>query len=105
MRGFALGLAVLVGLGSLAAQARADERSPDGVWTVLDSMPAAQQNAPAGVRPNAFRAMRLDRPMLSAELAIIPHERTPEAAHPMRITLPRPDGGFESFDIVEYSMM
>ncbi len=45
----------------------------------------------------------LDTDMLKAELAMAPMEHAP--AKPMRITLPRPEGGFESFDIVEYSMM
>jgi hypothetical protein len=98
-----LGVALLVcGLVG-ASSARADVKSPDGVWTALDIMPAAQQRSEPWVRPVAFKALRLERDMLKAELSMAPMEHA--GAKPMRITLPRPEGGFESFDIVEYSMM
>ena len=45
MRSCALG-AVLLGVCGLfmTGQAKADERSPDGVWTVMNIMPKAVQN-------------------------------------------------------------
>ena len=106
MRSGMLGAAVPLLVGGLfgASEARADVKSPDGVWTALDIMPGAQQKSEAWVRPAAFKALRLNKDMLKAELAMAPVENAP-GARPMRITLPRPEGGFESFEIVEYSMM
>src|SRR5437016_3038573 len=103
MRTFAWCAAVIAGLVAVAAHA--DTTSPDGIWTVLDIMPAAQQNAEGWVRPATFKALRLNKDQLKAALVTAPMEHTPEAAHPLRLTLPRPDGGFEMFDVVEYSMM
>jgi hypothetical protein len=87
----------------MTGQARADERSPDGVWTVMDIMPKAVQDEQPWERPAVFKALKIDPDMLKAQLAMAPMEHTP--GQPVRMTLPRPDGGFESFDIVEYSMM
>src|ERR1051325_10696941 len=102
MRSCALGLALLVGIG-VSASARADEHSPDGVWTVLDVMPRQVQDEQPWERPAVFKALKIDQAMLKAQLSMVPMEQT--GGRPVRITLPRPDGGFESFDIVEYSMM
>jgi len=98
-----LSSAVLCSLS--AATALADLPSQDGTWTLLDTMPAAEQARDAFIRANQFQPARIDLPAMQARLALAPMERTPEAIVPARITLPTPDGGFLQFDIIEYSMM
>jgi hypothetical protein len=104
VRTLALAMGAL-GLLYAAPLTVADTPSPDGIWTALTVMPQEQQDAQPWVRPARFQAARLDERVMRAALATAPLERTPDAANPLRITLPTPDGGFEAFDIVEYSMM
>jgi|GEM_PF-1267753 hypothetical protein len=87
----------------IAAAAAADVRSPDGAWTVLIEMPASEQAREAWIRPLRYTPAKADMQRLKELLALAPKEG--DAEPPLRITLPNPDGGFDVFDIVEYSMM
>jgi hypothetical protein len=101
VRAALLGVAVV--WVACAVPSRADVRSPDGAWVSLDVMPAAEQGREAWVRPVRYTPARADMARLKTVLGMAPKEGDGEV--PLRISLPNPEGGFDSFDIVEYSMM
>ena len=95
-------------LGFLAASAcvaQADQQA----WTALPEMPPEVVGAEAWVRPTKFAAWRLsDLERLKAVLAVAPMEVLAEDGPqpvPVEIAIPRPDGGFAFFAIVEAPVM
>ncbi len=83
----------------------APRQSGDGVWTILPAMPEAVLAAPGWIRPEAYAAARLDLGRAVALLDGAPMEFTPEAARPLVLWLPTPDGSFARFAFVESPIM
>ncbi len=79
--------------------------STDGVWQVLENIPAEKAALEAWVRPQKFRPVTLRRASLAGVLNRAPREATPAAAQPAELTLPMPDGSFARFHIVESPVM
>jgi hypothetical protein len=92
--------------GLLAAD---DDRSADGVWsslTLTELELRTPASAEAWIRPARFRAFEIEPTALAAFLAAAPTELTPEAEErPAVLSLPRPDGEFERFAVVESPVM
>jgi len=94
---------------SLMSSIASGQRSPDGAWTsisaaALDTNQA--RGAKAWVRPDRFSAFELDPLGLAVLLAASPREFTAAAIQaPAVLTLPRPDGTFERFAVVESRVM
>ncbi|MBL0926045.1 MAG: hypothetical protein IBJ11_00120 [Phycisphaerales bacterium] len=76
-------------------------RSPCGLWTGLDAIPADKAALDGWIRPTNFRAVALDVDALKNTLAVAPLEFTAAAANaPVEITLPTPDGSWSRFRVV-----
>lgn len=105
-------LAAAFAFANLASTALAapGDRSPDGAWgmiteTELDSLRSTPGTEP-WTEPEAFQAAALDHGALIAALSRVPMEFTQAArTAPATISLPRPDGAFEQFGIVESPIM
>lgn len=101
------GLVLLLGLA--AAPANAQATSEDGAWELIPAAALDTERAPGAapwVRPAAFQAVRLEPVALGAVLDQAP----PDAAgalerSPSVLAVPRPDGGFERFRLVEVRLM
>ncbi|MFO0834979.1 MAG: M12 family metallo-peptidase [Phycisphaerales bacterium] len=78
-----------------------DGMSFDGAWLSLPEFPAQVEAGEAWVRPNAYHAVFLDEAVMRQVLAGAPREGTPEAAHPVTVTIPKPDGTYARFAAVE----
>lgn len=80
-----------------------------GPWTLLKSAPDDVLAGPAYIRPALYQAVHLDRAAMSALLRTSAREvegtavlQTPGA---VKVTLPMPDGTFETFIVVESPVM
>ncbi len=73
----------------------------DGAWLSLPEFPAQVEGGEAWVRPNAYHAVFLDEAVMRQILAGAPREGTPEAVHPVTVTIPKPDGTYARFSAVE----
>ncbi|MEO0512297.1 MAG: reprolysin-like metallopeptidase [Planctomycetota bacterium] len=87
-----------------------DERvlstSPDGSWSVIERVGIAAEASEEWIRPFEGRAARLDMDAMRVALLGAPMEFTQAAFdRPAMIDLPRPDGGYEVFEIVEAPVM
>ncbi|MBL8990196.1 MAG: proprotein convertase P-domain-containing protein [Phycisphaerae bacterium] len=101
--GIALAIAA-VGIVAFAGQPGFG-RGGRSVWTPIDRMPAEADAAPPGVRPEKFAAFKFDRDAMAAVLRRAPLEDTPEAARPIDVPLPMPDGSIATFKAVEAPIM
>lgn len=93
---------------ALASAATAAWGDPQA-WTSLPQMPAEVAAGPEWVRPTKFAAWRLsDIERLRAVLRSAPMEKEadePDQPVPVEIAIPKPDGGFSFFAIVEAPVM
>lgn len=104
--GPALRLFVLLAISAPAGAEAPARRSPDGLWTLLEAAPVERAGERPWVRPAVGQVARLDAGAMRASLDRVAMEFTPEAIRaPSILTLPRPDGGFSSFVIVESPVM
>ncbi len=78
-----------------------DGMSFDGAWISLAQCPPEVEAGEAWVRPNAYHAVMLDEAVMRQVLGGAPREGSPEAAHPVTVTIPKPDGTFARFAAVE----
>ena len=89
----------VVGIEALNAQQNAS------IWTDQDEV----RMNPAGGRnivPQIYRTLRADINGLRDVLSNAPQERiTSPDASPSHLRIPRPEGGFDVFKIVEYAMV
>jgi hypothetical protein len=99
---FASASAVLAVFAGLAFGQRV---SPEGGFELLEAVPAEVVAARANVRPEKFQAVGVRWEQLKRVLADAPLEDTPGAAHPVVLSLPRPDGTWEAFAVVESPVM
>ncbi len=105
---------VVVACGTALAQqnnagplgSRVVERSADGVWSVLDTMPPAVIAQPAYIRPDVFTPATVDMASVAAALAPAPSEADwLNGAAPVAIDLPMPEGGFDTFLVYQTPML
>ncbi|RMF83171.1 MAG: hypothetical protein D6744_05185, partial [Planctomycetota bacterium] len=78
----------------------------EAAWRIVDA--ASQQVAALTpwVRPPGALTVELDTDLIRAQLAAAPREFTPDGRdNPLLLALPRPDGGFEHFEVVESPVM
>ncbi|MBS0190804.1 MAG: M12 family metallo-peptidase [Phycisphaerales bacterium] len=113
-----LGLVVASGMCAIAVGAPQNDKPSKAIsieepWTILaQKLPDAQLGEKPFVRPAGGRQVILDVEKVRQLLAGAPTEDAVRdaqavgvAAAPSVIALPRPDGSFERFEVVEYSMM
>ncbi len=94
------------GDGVQAGEAGVVLRSPDGVWSIVDRVPAAVEAQPAFIRPTVFVPAVIDAESLSRALADAPTESAYfDGAAPVAMDLPMPDGGFDTFLVYETPIM
>ncbi len=91
--------------GALALSGVVGVANADQIWTLIDKVPEADQHAEAWVRPPRFQAATLDEAALLQTLGTAPMEFTPQGAAGLWLTIPRPDGALETFEIVEAPVM
>src|SRR5690606_13749081 len=106
------GLRLLVALASVLAPfgfgfAQAGpSASADGVWAAVEEAAVARSAEPRRLVPQRYLTLELDRARLAELLRDVPDEAaTPAARSAQVLSLPRPDGGFERFRIVESPIM
>jgi hypothetical protein len=96
-----LGLTVaLTGLYVSGAVADIGDRSPDGIWTEMSPAAAALTSSPASLRPASYRLFGLDEGTLDALLVDAPLKPAALSTG-ITMTLPRPDGSFGRFRVIE----
>ena len=104
----AIGL-ICAGFWLLSAQMRAQgqppaDRSPDGVWQLLDAAPAAGAAAAARqASAGGSRVVRLNRSVFESVATRAPVDASVQQG--VAMTLPMPDGTFARFRIVESPMV
>src|SRR5262245_47336391 len=76
-----------------------------GPCTLLDRTPPGEVLTDPWVRPLKGQAATLDVQAMTALLAQAPFEDTPQAIAPLIVSLPDPDGHWQRFKLVEYSVM
>ncbi|MCC6971715.1 MAG: hypothetical protein IT434_16000 [Phycisphaerales bacterium] len=104
LSGWGVAAAMLTMCAGAFGQARevvGDGMSFDGAWLSLAEFPGQVEAGEAWVRPNAYHAVMLDEAVMRQILGGAPREGTPEAAHPVVVTIPKPDGTFARFSAVE----
>lgn len=92
--------------GSLAAAAAADTRSWDNLWTSAGEELARRAPEEMWVEPAVYHGFTLDNAAFQELVRRAPMEFT--EAHrntPLMLTIPRPDGAFETFEVAESPIM
>src|SRR5690606_24093458 len=83
--------------------------SADGAWTHLDESAVVTKSAVTGatwVSPAKYAAFSMNEPVVRAAAEAAPHElQVSPKSSPAVITVPKPDGTFERFQIVEVPAM
>jgi hypothetical protein len=74
-------------------------------WDVLRAMPANVMAGEPWIRPERYGSFKLNADALRAQLAKAPMEFSPEAANPIVIEIPLPDGSLGLFECVESPIM
>lgn len=104
IRAGGVGRLLMVALAMAAATASAAD-DPDGFWQDVEAARIAQSGE-RWIAPQQYRAMSLDYSALQAHLARAPMEGALRIGDsPLRISLPKPDGSFAEFAIVESPIM
>jgi hypothetical protein len=85
--------------------ARAQEFSPDGNWMTIDKLPAEIEAQTPWIRPGKAQQVYLDTKWMRDTLASAPLAGTDLANEPIMLWLPKPDGSFERFRVVESPIM
>jgi len=99
--GLLLALTLLSGTRDAAAA-----ESADGLWRVIDENAVARASQPRRIVPQRYLTVQLDRAALQPALSAAPMEDSaPPARSATIISLPRPDGSFERFSVVESPIM
>ncbi len=99
-------VAACVGLVASFHAAGADVAAPAGFFRPVEAIGAADEAAEPWVRPQAFRAVRIDPAAMRAALARAPMERVPgRPVDALILELPDPDGNTQAFRVVEAPVM
>jgi hypothetical protein len=101
MRGVLLGS--LLALMTCAGLAAAQEVSLDGRWFTVDALPPEVENGTPWIRPSKGHQVLLDVDSMKRTLIAAPLEHMGQA--PIIVWLPKPDGTFERFRVVESPIM
>ena len=101
MRGVLLGS--LLALMTCAGLAAAQEVSLDGRWFTVDALPPEVENGTPWIRPSKGHQVLLDVDSMKRTLIAAPLENMGQA--PIIVWLPKPDGTFERFRVVESPIM
>jgi len=89
-----------------AQQAQAIPNTPSAaMWTQLDQHAPVVQTASPWIRPVRGQSLTLDIIAMRVQLFAAPREGSPAALQPMVMILPDPDGGFQSFNVLESPVM
>jgi subtilisin-like proprotein convertase family protein len=80
-------------------------RSSAGGWTVLERMPQEIEAGEPWIRAKTGAVLQIDRDAMAAILAKAPMEGTPQAAEPVVVIIPTPDGRLARFAAVESPVM
>ena len=83
----------------------ADKISPDGVWELIDQVPAEKAAATPNIRPAQGQRVEINAPKLWDILDSAPLEFSKAASTPAVISLPMPEGGFAKFYILDSPIM
>jgi len=93
----------------VSALSAAGNTSEDGSWTQLDQSASVSRSAvtgPVWVDPQKFEAYSMNEPGVRAPIVAAPNEDDGSIRNSTAIlTVPRPEGGFERFQIVEVPTM
>lgn len=99
-------LAMLALLSTASAAAQTGAESVEGLWRWTEESAIQRSSEPRQIVPQRYRTASLDLGLLSGLLADTPHEnRVAVASSALELSLPRPDGSFERFRIVESPIM
>lgn len=99
-------LALLLSLLALPADAQNGGESVEGLWRWTEESAIARGSEPRRLIPQRYLTVQLDPDVLAPLLAATPHEDVTAArSSAIEISLPRPDGSFERFRIVESPIM
>jgi hypothetical protein len=91
-----------------ASSGAAQKRATPGFWhhANLKSAVAKMRHAKPQISAKSMRSFTLDRAGLTSTLRSAPRERTAAARkHPVRITLPAPNGTFQRFALAQSAIM
>ncbi|HUN80059.1 MAG TPA: zinc-dependent metalloprotease family protein [Phycisphaerae bacterium] len=93
--------------GSMASAADFGAEPSHAAWTKLDAIPQARTAGEPWVRPEKFQAVTLDRQSMANVLRLAPPENNVGAPEnsTLILTLPKPDGSFETFRVVDSPVM
>lgn len=101
-----LALVLLLLFAVLPAAAQTGAESADGLWRWSEEAAIQRSSEPRRIVPQRYRTAALDLQSLSVLLADAPHEDQVQVESSAReLSLPRPDGSFERFRIVESPIM
>lgn len=101
-----LALVLLLLFAALPAAAQTGAESDDGLWRWSEEAAIQRSSEPRRIVPQRYRTVALELQSLSTLLADAPHEDQVQVASSAReLSLPRPDGSFERFRIVESPIM
>ncbi|MFO0830882.1 MAG: M12 family metallo-peptidase [Phycisphaerales bacterium] len=107
--GLSMGLAWLAGASALSAQVATGvtgvATEPDQVWAQLGAFPPAVEAGRPFIRPLQYQRVALAEGLMHDTLWTAPREATPAANQPLILWLPKPDGTFERFSVVESPIM
>jgi subtilisin-like proprotein convertase family protein len=93
---------ILVSLATLRSAAGSPAVSPDGLWREIAETEIAENGWSRTVVPKAYRTFALDRAGIESLLLSAPSEEAVRFGAPaMVLTIPRPDAGFERFDVAD----
>ena len=102
-------MAIVLGAIGLPGIARAQgaDAQPDGqMWSLVARAPASEPASPEWVRPPRGQVVSLDFDSIKKLLVAAPWEDTDRARkHPLVIVLPDPNGNWQRFAVMEYSVM
>lgn len=103
---FAVAMLALL-LASIApVRAQTGAESAEGLWRWAEESSIARSNEPRRIVPRQYRTAELAQDTLAGLLAGAPHEEQVAVDRSaVELSLPRPDGGFERFRIVESPIM
>jgi hypothetical protein len=103
---FAFRRLAAVTVAATAALSWADTVAPDAIWSPLDAIAPAEEQAEPWVRPQGYTPVRIDLDAARNTLAAAPMEAVPgRPADALVMTLPDPDGNAQRFRVVEAPVM
>ena len=97
--------ALVAGVAGVSSAMAQQVTKVSGPWSMLDRTPPGEVLTDPWVRPLRGQAANLEVQAMQGLLAQAPFENTPPAVAPLVILLPDPEGNWQRFKLVEYSVM